>query len=421
MTRWTGLLAAAMLATAALVPGFAQSSALKGKVSFMSWGDESERRMYEIVINDFEAKNPGVKVNYIFAPDDYYTKLQTMIAGNSAPDIFYLNEGRFAAFAKDGVCLDLGPWIKKYPELTADFVGGLLRYGSYNGKQYGIPKDWQPIVMYVNEDIFKAAGVPLPGPSWTTEDYRSIAKRLTVLDAKGKVQQWGAAVENYRADWMVFARSYGGEWFRNGKSNWSDPNVIKGMQAMLDVIADKSAPSPTALSGMGQSETQLFETGKVGMFPTGRWAVPTYRETCAAFKWSTVEMPKGSMRSNPIITANLALSSQTKNPEVAVALLRHILSDESLATVMKLGIGMPSYKRLLTKTGYIAEPPSAAPFIATGAYIDSKVQYECVATAKYPQYQDIISAQLDLAMRGSITMKEAAAAIDAKANSEIFK
>jgi multiple sugar transport system substrate-binding protein len=410
---------AVLLAFAAASAAFGQS--LKGTVSFMGWGDEAERIMYEKVFKDFEAQNPGVKVNYIFTPDDYYTKLQTMIAGGTAPDLFYLAEGRISQFAKDGVCLDLGPWIKKYPELTADFVDGLLRYGNYSGKQYAIPKDWQPILMYVNADIFKAAGVPIPTSAWTIDDYLAIAKKLTKLDAKGKTAQWGAAVENYRADWMVFARSYGGEWFKNGKSNWSDPAVVKGMEAMCKVIADKSAPSPATLSGMGQSQTQLFETGKVGMFPTGRWAVPTYAESCKGFNWTAVEMPKGSARSNPIITAALTASASTKNPELTIALLRHILSDKSLATVMKLGIGMPPYKRLLSRKEYVSEPPSAAPFVATGAYIDQKVQYEAVATTLYAKYQDIISAQLDLALNGDISMRDAAAAIDKKANAELFK
>jgi multiple sugar transport system substrate-binding protein len=419
MRRIAMAVVATLLALALSSSAFGQ--ALKGTVSFMGWGDEPERLMYETVFKDFEAQNPGVKVNYIFTPDDYYTKLQTMIAGGTPPDLFYLAEGRIAQFAKDGACLDLDPYIKKYPALTADFVDGLLRYGNYKGKQYAIPKDWQPILMYVNEDIFKASGVAIPTSAWTMDDYLAIAKKLTKVDAKGKTLQWGAAVENYRADWMVFARNYGGEWFKDGKSNWSDPKVIKGMEVMCKVIADKSAPSPEALSGMGQSQTQLFETGKVGMFPTGRWAVPTYRDSCAGFKWSAVEMPKGSMRSNPIITAALTASAKTKNPELAIALLRHILSEKSLATVMKLGIGMPAYKKLLAKSEFVSAPPAVEPFIATGAYIDQKVQYEAVMTGSYAKFQDVIAAQLDLAMAGTISMKEAAAAIDKKANAEIFK
>ncbi len=416
-----GLLASAAIALLLTVSISAFGQSLKGTVSFMGWGDEAERLMYETVFKDFEAQNPGVKVNYIFTPDDYYTKLQTMIVGKTAPDLFYLGEGMIPQFAKDGVCLDLDPYIKKNPELTADFVDGLLRYGSYQGKQYAIPKDWEPILMYINADIFKAAGVPIPTSAWTMDDYLAVAKKLTLKDAKGKVTQWGAAVENYRADWMVFARNYGGEWFKDGKSNWSDPNVVKGMEAMCKVIADGNAPSPATLDGMGQSQTQLFETGKVGMFPTGRWAVPTYRDSCKGFNWTAVEMPKGTTRSNPIITAALAASSTTKSPELTIALLRHILSDKSLATVMKLGIGMPAYKRLLSKSEYVSGPPAVEPFIATGAYIDQKVQFTAVATGVYAKYQSIISAQLDLAMNGKISMKDAAAAIDKKANAELFK
>ena len=47
-------------------------------------------------------------------------------------------------------------------------------------------------------------------------------------------------------------------------------------------------------------------------------------------------------------------------------------------------------------------------------------QYAAVATTKFAQFQDIISAQLDLAFNGSISMEEACAAIDKKANAEVF-
>lgn len=414
------LIMALAIAMVLALAGCGGSKKLKGEVSFMGWGDEAERVMYDKVFKDFEAKNPGVKVNYIFTPDDYYTKLQTMIAGNTAPDVFYLAEGRVAQYAKDGVLLGLDPYVKKYPELTKDFVPGVLRYGTYQDKLYAIPKDWQPVVMYINEDIFKAAGLPLPTSDWTMDDFRAIAKKLTKVEGK-KTVQYGCAVENYRADWMVFGGNYGGEWFKDGKSNWSDPNVLKGMNVMRDVIVtDKTSPSPAAVSSMGQSQSQLFETGKVAMFPSGRWAVPTYRETCKAFTWSAVEMPKGTTRVNPIITAALASSAKSKNPELAVALLRHVLSDESLTTVMSLGIGLPCYQHLVDKPGLVSEPPAAAPFKATGAYIDQKVQYAAVSTTKFAEFQDIISAQLDLAFNGSITMEAAAAAIDKKANAEVF-
>jgi multiple sugar transport system substrate-binding protein len=394
---------------------------LSGTVSFMSWGDEAERLMYDKVLKSFEAANPGVKVNFIFTPDDYYTKLQTMIAGGTTPDVFYLAEGRIAQYARDGVCLDLAPYAAKYPELTDDFVDGLLRYGQVDGGLFAIPKDWQPIVMYINEDLFAAEGIPLPTSAWTVDDYRDIARRLTKTDG-ARVSQYGTALENYRADWMAFIGNYGGEWFKDGKSNWDSPAVIKGLEAMRAVIVDdKSSPSPSAVSSMGMSQTQLFETGKVAMFPTGRWAVPTYRETCAGFKWSAVEMPMGTTRLNPIITAGLACNAKAANPELSVALLRHILSDESLGLVTALGIGMPSYKRLLNEPGFVSEPPAKDPFVATGAYLDPKVQYECVATGKYAQFQDIISAQLDLVFNGSLGVAEAVRAIDAKANKDVFK
>src|SRR5215210_924877 len=47
------------------------------EVSFMGWGNDQERELYANMLKQFEAKNPGYKVNYIYVPQDYGTKFQT--------------------------------------------------------------------------------------------------------------------------------------------------------------------------------------------------------------------------------------------------------------------------------------------------------------------------------------------------------
>jgi len=396
-----------------------EATELSGDISYMTWGDEAERQIYDTILNNFMAKNPKVKVNYIYTPDDYYTKLQTMIAGKTVPDVFWLIQSEVIPYVQAGVCEELDPWIEKYPELTDDMVNGLLKYGQYQGKTYTIPKDWEPIVMYLNEDLFAAANVPLPASDWTMDDYIELAKKLTIVKG-GRVEQYGAEVDNYWAFWMVFGANYGGKWFKDGKSNFSDPNVIKGLNVMRAIIDNKTAPSPATVNSMGGASDQLFLTGKIAMYPSGRWAVPAFR-TDAQFNWSAVEMPKGTIRTNPVISGTLAVSKDSKNKEAAIGLVRYLLSEDGMKVAMANGLAMPVYKRFMDDPTMASEPPSIVPFKATAGYIETEMQYESAATGEWGKYKSIITAEIDKALNGEITMAEAAANIDNQANSELFK
>lgn len=401
-------------------PADAVTKGEKVELSFMGWGTEQEREIYNKMLKNFEAKNPGYKVNYIFVTKDYDTKLKTMIAGNTEPDIFYVDATNVAQYAKTGKLEVLDPYIKANPDLTANFVPGLLQYGKVDGKQYTIPKDWQPYMMYINTDLFKAANIPVPTGNWTMDEFVDISKKLTIVK-DGKTTQYGIGLETWWGTWSVFAGNEGGAWFKDGKANFSDPNVVKGLKRMYDLfVTNKAAPSPSAVQQAGMGQSQMFETGKVAMFPSGRWMVPTYRQS-VSFNWTAVEMPKGSTRLNPIFSGTLAMGKDSKNKEAAAKLLGYILSKEGLQDVIGLGLSMPSYTTLFDDP-MVSAPPAIEPFKATSNYLDTKVQYEATQTGKFSELLDkFVTPELDKAFNGQQTIEEAVKHIDEGANSQIFK
>lgn len=66
------------------------------------------------MVKEFEKQNPDIKVNVqTIAFNDYFTKLQTQIAGGDAPDAFELNYETFMQYAEKGVLADLTSYIEK--------------------------------------------------------------------------------------------------------------------------------------------------------------------------------------------------------------------------------------------------------------------------------------------------------------------
>lgn len=394
--------------------GYEASKGLTGEITYMHWGDDYERQMYADLIAAYEELVPGVKIEQAYTPGDYYTKLQALAASKTIPDIFWLTEARVKEFGDAGLMADLTDVLKQYPAISDGMFDGAMDYGKADGIQYGIPKDYTSYVMYINVDMFKKAGIAIPTSDWTMDDYMKLAGELNIVE-NNRTVQYGTAVNNYRADWINFMGNYDAAWFKDGKSNISDPNAIKGLKVQADLIKNGYAPAPGTA---GESEDRLFIIGQIAMYPSGRWVVPSFINECD-FEWTAVEFPKGTTRVCPFITADVSISSASTNKEIAANFLSFQMSQTGLGYTLSSGLSVPLYKDLITDKSILAEPAEA--FIATSAYIGDKEQIEALSTGKWSEYNSIISAELSLVYDGSQTIEEAAANIDKKSNETLFK
>ena len=75
------------------------------------------------LIKIFEKKHPNIRINMQTAPyAQYFTKLQTLIAGGQAPDTFELDYGSFYGYASSGTLLNLS----KASKADASFNAGIF-------------------------------------------------------------------------------------------------------------------------------------------------------------------------------------------------------------------------------------------------------------------------------------------------------
>lgn len=401
--------------------GASKAAELSGKLTYMHSGDDYEREMYANVFDSYMKYAPNVDVEQMYVPSDYATKLQTLAAAGSLPDLFWTSEAGVKAYYEAGMLSDMNDVLKEYPQLTEDIIDGVLEFGNIDGKQVAFPKDWTSYVMYLNLDLFDEAGVEVPTNDWTVEDYKDIAAKLTQKSADGeRVDVYGTAVNNYRADWINWMGNYGAEWFKDGKSNLSSPEALEGLSVMYDLVQAGSAPSPGTVSSTGDSEDRLFVIGKVAMYPSGRWVIPSFRSECD-FEWEALEMPKGTTRTCPFICSMVCIADTSENKEAAANLLSYQMSDEGLALVMESALSLPVYTDLMASDTYVNTPPSTEAFINSSEYLGNESQIEACLTGQWSEYSSIITAGLSDALEGKTTIEEAVKTIDEQANTTVFK
>ena len=98
------------------LPRPAASSGSPVQITYMEWGDPAELDVWKAIVSDFEAANPGIKVNVDVSDwDSYWTKLKTLLAANTPPDVFAMDAPLYPDYQSRGVLLNLQPYIDKNP------------------------------------------------------------------------------------------------------------------------------------------------------------------------------------------------------------------------------------------------------------------------------------------------------------------
>ena len=111
----------------------------------------------ETVINNFNAANPGIKVNFVQVPDTA-TVLQSRAQLNEMPDMFGCTTGNmFELMFEDGIIMDLTG-----QEFLSSVEPSSLEMSTYNGKNWRLPYSLSCYGLYVRTDIFEEQGLALP-------------------------------------------------------------------------------------------------------------------------------------------------------------------------------------------------------------------------------------------------------------------
>src|SRR5687767_4744549 len=144
----------------------------------MQYGTPPEAVTKDAVFRQFEAKYPGLKVELDNNAGGgvYADKLAAMTAGGTAPDVFWFDPALFLEYARRGFLLDLAPLIKRDKYDLADFHERSLGQYEWQGKRFGMPKDFPARGLYFNQSAFEQSGVPLPpvtyaDASWTWDRF----------------------------------------------------------------------------------------------------------------------------------------------------------------------------------------------------------------------------------------------------------
>lgn len=306
----------------AAAPTTPPQPAQKVTIRLTTWAGVQESAELQQVIDKINAQVTHFQIVHEPAPDEYYTKVQTTLAGGTAADLIWLSQEWIAGFASQGALLDITDYLKKddpkvHPAADLnDYFPDIIKTAMYQGRYYGLPWIAQPVVLYYNKDLFDKAGIPYPTLDWTWEDFQEAAAALTEdLNGDGKNDQWGFTMTGWPPPQM-FVWQAGGEVIAPDLKSCpiDTPEAIKGFDFYANMIYDDIHTPPEAVI-QEQGFAEMFKAGKVAMFMGG---AADDLDRVPGLNVGVVAVPKGPAgRPTFAWTASTVIAAQTKYPDIA--------------------------------------------------------------------------------------------------------
>ncbi len=328
-------------------------------ISMMMWGDPAELDVWNQIVADFHQAQPNITVKVEVSDwDSYWTKLKTLLSAGTPPDVFAMDAPLYLDYQSRDVLLNLQPYLDKNPGMLDGVYPQTLEAYKTPAGMYGLPRDFQTVVLFYNKDMFDAAKVAYPTANWTYDDLQAAAKALTVIGSDGKVSQFGFYADPWDMEliWGEAIWAYGGEILNaeRTKTLIAEPNALKAWQLLHDMMfVDKSFPDTTTAGEYGGDP---FLAGVAAMTTIGHWAVPGYAE--AGFKWDVAPMPAGPAgKATSVNSAGFVVGKASKNPDAAFEFLTYVLSEPAQKRLAELGFACPVLKSVAESDSFLKQAP----------------------------------------------------------------
>ncbi|MDR6198750.1 multiple sugar transport system substrate-binding protein [Microbacterium sp. SORGH_AS428] len=361
--------------------------------NFISAGGNEDN--LQKIVDAFEAENAGITVEVTTLPyADYFTALQTDLAGGTSSDVFDIEFANYAAYQQSGVLAPLeGVDTSAYQSSLADAY-------ATDGTQYALPSSFSNVVLFYNTDLFDAAGLEYPTSDWTWADEKAAAEKLT--DAAAGV--WGDYQPiSYHEFYKAVAQA-GGEFLTaDGELGFNSP---EGIAAAEWLIGKSGTTMPTAEQGAGTPDfdSGLFAGGKLAMWHSGIWMFGTLAD--ASIGWDIAVEPGDTQHASALFSNAVAVSAGTKNKDAATKFAEFLTSSKTTVdTRLEAGWELPPIADETALSAYLdITPPTNRQ-----AVFDS---LEEVALAPsigdgQAEMQDIVTEELTEAAAGRKTVEQA--------------
>ena len=279
-------------------------------------------------IKQFEKDYPYVKVEYEsgILKEDYSEWLSKKYLKGDEPDVFMILNEDFNTLSYIGALSDLGSLMNDDSFDRSQYYQSALLAGQYRNKQYALPYESNPTLMFVNKTLLKKERIEIPDNDWTIDDFYQICQQVTKdSNHDGIIDQYGC----YNYTWLDSVYSHGGQLFdEQGKECYLSEGNIKNAISFIQKL--------NALNQGRIITSHEFDQGQVAFSPMPFSQYRTYKpypwrvKKYSNFEWDCVKMPSFDLIQNGTQVSSLlmGISSRSNHQQTAWEFLKLLTYDE---------------------------------------------------------------------------------------------
>jgi len=336
---------AAGLALTASTAALAQSAELR----VMWYSDGNEGDVLRDLLDRYEKATPNVKVVLDRVPyKSILEQLPPLLNSGQGPDLARVTD--LGGLSRH--YLDVRPHLKDAKYFDDNF-GETLKWfrpaGNTNGV-FGVMTQLTLTLPLVNATLFQQAGIPIPGPTATWDDWAKAASEV----AKKVNVPYPIAMDRSGHRVAGPAISHGAKFMNGDKPALVDDGFRTMMKKLVDWHANGTMPK--ALWGSVGGSTYRgandeFANGQVVMYYSGSWQFPQFAKTIGKnFEWQAVQQPCGPAGCTGMPGgAALVPIKTTKHPKEVAALLEWFASEPVQSEYHARTLFLPAHAGLAKK------------------------------------------------------------------------
>lgn len=349
-------------ADAATAAPAANTSGEKTKVTIMTWESNETNAAIDAAVATFEAANPTIDVERLETPNtNYGDKIQAMVQANELPDLFWSGNDTEQQFGADGLLFDWSQYAKQTNTESFrlnDFAPGAIEnWTSADGKLYGLPTLMNTYGFWYNADLLTEAGVELPKPGWTYEQFYAAAAAATQKDGTNVTRygMWDGSGFSSPFTMGNCSVSAGGAPFMDKIINptvvTADAEYTKCVQQLATAVqAGSITPPGYPMDGA----TESFIAGQIPMLFYGQWLAPSFIEAEPSFTYGFAPLPIVKDVVQPYDAIGLVSPKTIQNPDavwrvmqfLATDLWKTVLVDAPVAPAAHIPSSEPYFQKL---------------------------------------------------------------------------
>lgn len=380
-------------------------------LTFWSLGSEGEQ--VQLLIPEFERRNPGIDVVIQQIPwTAAHEKLLTAHVGESTPDVAQMGNTWIPEFVAMRALGDVGNVMA--PD---DYFPGIWATNVVDTTVYGIPWYVDTRVLFYRSDVLAKVGFPNGPRTWA--EWREVMRRVRAQN----LCRWSILLPtNEWEPTVMLALSNRSPLLdaAGTRGEFRQPPFAQAFTFYADTFREGYAPAVS--NSQIANLYQQFAQNDFAMYITGPWNVGEFRKRLPAEmqdKWATAPLPSpdGSQPTGISMAggSSLVIFKASRHRAAAEKLIRFLSEPEQQARFFELTGDLPA-RRAAWNAPALAKEPRFPAF---------RVQLEHVAPLpKVPEWEQIATAILDrgeAAARGASSIPSALAFLDARADQLLEK